>query len=66
MDFIGNPFRELGPYILASAFALARMLAVMTVFPVFDRLGVTGFIRNTIALVVSIPVIPMIADQIGS
>jgi type III secretion protein T len=39
---------------------------VMTVFPVFDRLGVTGFIRNTIAVVVSIPVIPMIADQIGS
>ena len=66
MDFIGNPFQELGPYILAAAFALARMLAVMTVFPVFDRLGVTGFIRNTIALVVSIPVIPMIADQIGS
>ena len=51
---------------LAAAFALARMLAMMTVFPVFDRLGVTGFIRNTIALVLSIPLIPMIAAHLGS
>ena len=65
MDFIGDPFRPLEPYILAAAFALARMLAVMTVFPVFDRLGVTGFIRNTIAVVVSIPLIPMIAAHLG-
>ena len=42
MDFIGDPFRPLQPYILAAAFALARMLAMMIVFPVFDRLGVTG------------------------
>ena len=66
MDFIGDPFRPLQPYIFASAFALARMLAMMVVFPVFDRLGVTGFIRNSIALVISIPLIPMIAAHIGS
>src|SRR5262252_2028692 len=68
MDFtaIGDPFRPLEPYLLASAFALARMLAMMTVFPVFDRLGVTGLIRNSIALVLSIPFIPMIVAHLGS
>ena len=64
MDLIGDPFRPLQPYILAAAFALARMLAMMVVFPVFDRLGVTGFIRNSIALVISIPIIPMIVAHL--
>ena len=66
MDFIGDPFRPLQPYILAAAFALARMLAMMIVFPVFDRLGVTGLVRNSIALVISIPLIPMIVAHLGS
>jgi len=68
MDFnaIGDPFRPLEPYFLAAAFALARMLAMMTVFPVFDRLGVTGITRNAIALVLSVPLIPMIAAHLGS
>jgi type III secretion protein T len=66
MDFIGDPFRQLQPYILAAAFALARMLAMMIVFPVFDRLGVTGLIRNSIALVIAIPLIPMIVAHLGS
>ena len=66
MDFIGDPFKPLQPYFLAAAFALARMLAMMTVFPVFDRLGVTGLIRNSIALVLSIPFIPMIVAHLGS
>ena len=39
---------------------------MMIVFPVFDRLGVTGFIRNSIAVVISIPLIPMIAAHLGS
>jgi type III secretion protein T len=64
MDLIGDPFRPLQPYILAAAFALARMLAMMVVFPVFDRLGVTGFVRNSIALVISIPIIPMIVAHL--
>jgi type III secretion protein T len=64
MDFIGDPFKPLQPYFLAAAFALARMLAMMVVFPVFDRLGVTGFVRNSIALVISIPIIPMIVAHL--
>ena len=64
MDLIGDPFRELQPYFLAAAFALARMLAMMVVFPVFDRLGVTGFVRNSIAVVISIPLIPMIVAHL--
>jgi type III secretion protein T len=64
MDFIGDPFKPLQPYFFAAAFALARMLAMMVVFPVFDRLGVTGFVRNSIALVISIPLIPMIAAHL--
>jgi type III secretion protein T len=66
MDLIGDPFKPLQPYFLAAAFALARMLAMMVVFPVFDRLGVTGFIRNSIALVISIPIIPMIVAHLGN
>ncbi|WKA30068.1 type III secretion system export apparatus subunit SctT [Bradyrhizobium roseum] len=64
MELIGDPFKPLEPYIIATAFALARMLAVMIVFPVFDRLGVTGFVRNSIAVVISIPLIPMIAAHL--
>jgi type III secretion protein T len=64
MDLIGDPFKPLQPYLIAAAFALARMLAMMVVFPVFDRLGVTGFIRNSIAVVISIPLIPMIAAHL--
>jgi len=66
MDFIGDPFRALAPYILATALALARMLSMMLIFPVFDRLGVTGLIRNSVAIVLSIPIIPMIVAQLGS
>ena len=64
MELIGDPFKPLEPYIIAAAFALARMLAMMAVFPVFDRLGVTGFVRNSIAVVISIPLIPMIAAHL--
>ena len=64
MELIGDPFKPLEPYIFATAFALARMLAMMAVFPVFDRLGVTGFVRNSIAVVISIPLIPMIAAHL--
>src|ERR1700761_5473853 len=66
MDFIGDPFRPLAPYILATALALARMLSLMLIFPVFDRLGVTGMIRNSVAIMLSIPIIPMIVAQLGS
>lgn len=67
MDLIGSdPFRELQPYFVAAAFALARMLAMMITFPVFDRLGVTGLIRNSIAVVLAIPLIPMIAAHLGN
>jgi type III secretion protein T len=65
MELIGDPFKPLEPYFVAAAFALARMLAMMIVFPVFDRLGVTGFVRNSIAVVISIPIIPMIAAHLG-
>src|SRR3954452_11001388 len=64
MELIGDPFKPLEPYIFAAAFALARMLAMMIVFPVFDRLGVTGFVRNSIAVVISIPLIPMIVAHL--
>ena len=45
MELIGDPFKPLEPYIFATAFALARMLAMMAVFPVFDRLG-DHYVKN--------------------
>lgn len=66
MDFIGDPLHALQPYIIATALALARMLSMMLIFPVFDRLGLTGMIRNSVAIVLSIPFIPMIVADLGS
>jgi type III secretion protein T len=61
-----NPFASLDPYLLAAALALARMIGVMTVLPVFTRLGMTGIVRNGTAIVLAAPVLPIIAADIGA
>jgi type III secretion protein T len=53
-------------YVIAAGLALSRILGVMAVFPAFTRLGVTGILRNGIALAVSIPMIPAIAATLGT
>ncbi|WP_163266880.1 type III secretion system export apparatus subunit SctT [Chelativorans alearense] len=48
-------------YVLASAFALARMIGLMSIMPLFTRMRLTGILRNGAAFALAIPVIPMIA-----
>lgn len=48
-------------YVLASAFALARMAGLMAIMPLFSRIRLTGVLRNGAALALTVPVIPMIA-----
>lgn len=55
----------------ALAVAAARGFAMLTVLPVFTRLGLTGLLRNTVAIVLALPLAPfvfaeMTAAQINS
>ena len=53
-------------YVIAAGLALSRILGVMAVLPAFTRLGVTGILRNGIALAVGVPIIPAIAATLGT
>jgi type III secretion protein T len=52
-------------YILASAFALARLIGLMAIMPLFSWLRLTGILRNGVAFAFAIPVIPMIAATLS-
>jgi type III secretion protein T len=59
----------LGPihiHLIAAAVAMARMMAMIVVFPAFTRLGLTGFLRAVVALALSIPMVPMIAAALSN
>jgi type III secretion protein T len=53
-------------YLTAAGLALSRIAGVMAVLPAFTRLGVTGILRNGIALAVTIPMVPVIAATLGT
>jgi type III secretion protein T len=57
-------FRQIQVYLFAAALALSRMIGMMTVMPVFTRLGINGLVRNGIGLVLALPMVPMIAAAI--
>jgi type III secretion protein T len=61
-----SPLAPLKPYQIAAGLALARMTAMMLVMPAFTGLGVTGTVRAGIALVLALPVIPLIAQSVPS
>lgn len=56
--------KDLELYILAGALALARMVGMMTIMPLFSRLRLTGVIRNGVALAFAIPVLPMLVEMV--
>jgi hypothetical protein len=47
--------------VIAATAGVARMIGLMTVKPVFLRLGMTGLLRGVAALVLALPAMPMIA-----
>ncbi|WP_274425142.1 type III secretion system export apparatus subunit SctT [Chelativorans sp. YIM 93263] len=51
-------------YVVAATFALARMIGLMSIMPLFTRTRLTGVLRNGAALAFAIPVIPMIAASL--
>jgi type III secretion protein T len=52
-------------YLLAASFATCRLFGVLTVSPVFSRLGLTGMLRGGAALALALPLVPMIADAMA-
>jgi len=51
-------------YIIAIAVAAARMGGVMLMMPAFTRLGLSGAIRSIVALVLAVPVMPIILGDL--
>jgi type III secretion protein T len=49
-------------HLVAFALAIARPTALVMVFPVFARLGLTGLIRGGFVVALSLPVIPGLVD----
>ncbi len=59
---IGNYY----PYLLAIAVAAARMGGVMMMMPAFTRLGLSGAVRTGIALVLALPILPLIVSDLST
>jgi len=59
------PLAPLEPYLAAASLAVTRMAAMLLVMPAFTRLGTTGIVRTGIALVLALPVIPVVAQAIA-
>ncbi len=55
-----------GAYIIAIATAAARMGGVMLMMPAFTRLGLTSTLRGGLALVLSLPLLPLVLPEITS
>ncbi len=53
-------------YIIAIAVAAARMGGVMLMMPAFTRLGLSGGIRGGIALVLALPVMPLLVGDLAA
>lgn len=48
------------PFLAAFGLAVARALGMVIISPTFNRLGLTGMIRSAVAVVLAIPVAPVI------
>jgi type III secretion protein T len=51
--------------ILVLALGLSRSFALMAVLPIFTRLGISGLIRNAVALALALPLMPYLASEVG-
>jgi type III secretion protein T len=66
LSSIIQSFERLHDYIMATAFALARMSGLIIIMPAFTRIGLTGVLRAATALVLALPLVPMIVAAIAS
>jgi type III secretion protein T len=66
LSSILQQFDRLQDYFIATGFALARMAGLISIMPAFTRLGLTGILRAATALVLALPVVPMIVAALAS
>lgn len=54
------------PLLISAAIASARSLGMVLITPAFNRLGMTGLLRNGVVLVISFPVIPLLFQELSA
>jgi type III secretion protein T len=65
LSAISQLFERLHEYIIAMGFALARMTGLIVVMPAFTRLGLTGILQAATALVLALPLLPMVVAALA-
>ncbi|MER8606753.1 type III secretion system export apparatus subunit SctT [Mesorhizobium sp. M0814] len=56
--------KDLQVYLLAGAFALARVGGFMLLMPLFSRVPLSGLLRNGVALALAVPIFPMVVSKL--
>jgi type III secretion protein T len=59
-------FDWLDNYIIAISLALARMSGLVIIMPAFTRIGLTGMMQAAVAVVLALPLVPMIAGAVAA
>lgn len=54
------------PVLVAAGVGMARAMGVILITPAFNRLGLTGLIRSSVAVTVALPVIPFVFITLSS
>ena len=58
-------FEYVYPYIMSYGVAVSRALGLIIITPAFNRLGLTGMIRASVAVVVTIPIAPLVFNDLA-
>jgi type III secretion protein T len=53
-------------YFIAASFALARMSGLVIIMPVFSRIGLTGILQAAVAMILALPLVPMVAGAVAA
>jgi type III secretion protein T len=59
-------FEQFYPFLVAGSLATTRMFALMSIMPMFTRLGISGLLQTVVALVFALPVLPLIVDVVAA
>lgn len=51
-------------YLIATAFAVARMSGMILIMPVFQRLNLSGILKGSVSLVFALPMVPFVLGAI--
>jgi type III secretion protein T len=57
---------SLHDYFIAASLTLARMSGLVVIMPVFTRIGLTGILRAAVAMVLALPMVPMVANAVAA